>query len=87
MIETDDENKNKACVDFEWLDNHPVPIGHEASLVSCRPIRWQDELRDKDPDEAEYDCVETVMVNAGFVFRIFTQEDKAIAWLIGESTN
>ena len=37
----------------------------------------------KDPDAPEYDCVETVMTNAGFVFRIFTQEDEAISWLTG----
>lgn len=35
----------------------------------------------KDPDTPEYDCVETVMRNAGYVFRIFTQEDEAISWL------
>ena len=36
----------------------------------------------KDPDGPEYDCVETVMLNAGFKFRIFVQEDEAIAWLV-----
>jgi len=39
----------------------------------------------KAPDGTEYDCVETVMVNAGFEFRIFDEEDEAVAWLVEPS--
>jgi len=33
------------------------------------------------PSETAFDFLETVMMNAGFCFRVFTQEDEALAWV------
>ena len=36
----------------------------------------------KDPDNKAVDFLETVMLNAGYTFRIFINENQAITWLL-----
>ena len=57
-------------------------FAYEKTKIAGLPHHWRFAFL-KDHDDDSPDFIETVMINAGFMFQIFEDEHEAIGWLKG----